>query len=123
MSKENFKEVETIIGPSVKVEGDFNAEGNIIIEGQMIGNLKTQKGLRVGEAAKIKANINAENAWIGGEVIGNISILDHLELAPNAIIKGDIETENLTVATGAKINGQIKMGGKSEKEAPAAAEE
>jgi len=116
MSKENFKEVETIIGPSVKVEGDFNAEGNVIIEGQMIGNLKTQKGLRVGEGAKIKANISAENAWVGGEIVGNVYILDHLELSPNAIIKGDVETENLTVATGAKINGQIKMGAKQEKE-------
>ncbi|HPI67019.1 MAG TPA: polymer-forming cytoskeletal protein [bacterium] len=116
MSKENFKEVETIIGPSVKVEGDFNADGNVIIEGQMIGNLKTQKGLRVGEGAKIKANISAENAWVGGEIVGNINILDHLELASGAVIKGDIEAENLTVATGAKINGQIKMGVKPEKE-------
>lgn len=112
MSKENFKEVETIIGPSVKVEGDFNADGNVIIEGQMIGSFTTRQGLRVGEGAKIKASINAENAWIGGVVTGNLIINGHLEIAGKAVIKGDVEAQILTVETGAQINGQIKMGEK-----------
>ena len=29
----NFKEVETIIGRSVKVEGDFVGEGDVVVEG------------------------------------------------------------------------------------------
>jgi cytoskeletal protein CcmA (bactofilin family) len=110
MSKENFKEVETIIGPSVKVEGDFKADGNIIIEGELSGNVKTKKNLRVGESAKLKANIEAENAWIGGEINGNFKISGQLELSSNAKIIGDIETSILTIETGAKINGNIKMG-------------
>jgi cytoskeletal protein CcmA (bactofilin family) len=109
MSKENFKEVETIIGPSVKVEGDFKADGNIIIEGELIGNVKTKKNLRIGESAKIKANIEADNAWVGGEITGNLKISGQLELSNSAQINGDIEANILTVETGAKINGGIKM--------------
>lgn len=109
MSKENFKEVETIIGPSVKVEGDFKADGNIIIEGQLSGNVKTKKNLRIGEGAKIKAGIEADNAWIGGEVNGNLKISGQLDISPNAKITGDIEASILTVETGAKINGNVKM--------------
>lgn len=111
MSKENFKEVETIIGPSVKVEGDFNADGNVIIEGQMLGSFKTKKSLRVGEGAVIKASIEAENAWIGGQIEGNLIIRNHLELSGKAKIKGDIQTQILTMETGAQINGQLKMSG------------
>jgi cytoskeletal protein CcmA (bactofilin family) len=110
MSKENFKEVETIIGPTVRVEGDFKADGNIVIDGQMEGNLKTKKGLRVGEGARIKADVEAESAWIGGEVVGNLLIQGDLELSAQAKITGNITTQILTVATGAQINGQIKMG-------------
>ena len=33
-------ETDTIIGPSVKVEGDFVTEGNIIIEGTICGTIK-----------------------------------------------------------------------------------
>lgn len=109
MSKENFKEVETIIGPSVKVEGDFHADGNVIIEGQMIGSFKTQKSLRIGEGANVKASIEAENAWVGGQIEGNLNIKNHLELSSKARIKGDIETQILTIETGAQVNGQLKM--------------
>jgi len=110
MSKENFKDVETIIGPSVKVEGEFKADGNVIIEGQVIGGFKTKKNLRAGEGSKIKANIEADNAWIAGEVKGNLIIKNHLELSPNAKIKGDVEVQILTMETGAQINGNLKMG-------------
>ncbi|MBU4360892.1 polymer-forming cytoskeletal protein [Patescibacteria group bacterium] len=110
MSKENFKDVETIIGPSVRVEGEFKADGNVIIEGQVIGGFKTKKNLRAGEGSKIKANIEAENAWIAGEVKGNLIIKNHLELSPNAKIKGNIEAQILTMETGAQITGNIKMG-------------
>jgi cytoskeletal protein CcmA (bactofilin family) len=110
MSKENFKEVETIIGPSVKVEGDFKADGNVVIEGQVVGSFKTKSGLRVGENAKIKAEIEADNAWVAGEIKGNINIKDHLEISGNAKITGDISTNLLTIETGAVINGKLNMG-------------
>ncbi len=110
MSKENFKDVETIIGPSVKVEGDFKADGNVIIEGQVVGGVKTKKNLRIGEGAKVKASVEAENAWVGGEIKGNVLVTGHLELAANAKIKGDVETQLLTMETGAQINGHVKMG-------------
>jgi len=110
MSKENFKDVETIIGPSVKVEGEFKADGNVIIEGQVVGGFKTKKNLQAGEGSRIKANIEAENAWVGGEVKGNLVIKNHLELSPNAKIKGDIEAQIVTIETGAQINGNLKMG-------------
>jgi len=110
MSKENFKDVETIIGPSVKVEGEFKADGNVIVEGQVVGGFKTKKNLRIGDNAKIQANIEAENAWVGGEVKGNVLVRGHLELSANAKIKGDIEAQILTMETGSQINGHLKMG-------------
>lgn len=123
MSKENFKEVETIIGPTVKVEGDFKADGNVIIEGQVVGGFKTKKGLRVGEGALIKATVEADNAWVGGQIEGNLIIKNHLEISANAKIKGDIEAQIITMETGAQINGMIKMGEKASGEISAVEEE
>ncbi|KKS12810.1 MAG: hypothetical protein UU69_C0022G0006 [Candidatus Magasanikbacteria bacterium GW2011_GWA2_41_55] len=56
--------METIVGPSVKVEGEFVSEGNIVIEGQVSGTVKTAKHLRVEEGAKINANVGAESALV-----------------------------------------------------------
>jgi cytoskeletal protein CcmA (bactofilin family) len=110
MSKD-FKDVETIIGSTVKIEGDFKGEGDIIVEGIVEGTLKTRRNLKVGEAAKIKAGVEASNAYVAGEILGDLKIAESLELTPSAKVTGDVEAKILTVATGAQINGQIKMGG------------
>lgn len=106
----NSQEVETLIGPSVKLEGDFITEGNIIVEGIVCGSVKTSKNLRVGKDAKIFANVTADNALVAGEVQGNIKINGKLELTATAKIFGDIKTETLSVAAGSIINGKCQMG-------------
>src|SRR3989338_7409902 len=84
-------EFETVIGPSVKVKGDFNAQGNIVVDGTVDGSLKTAGNLEVGEQAKVTANIEAKEAKIGGQVKGNIKIKGFLEVTASAKIFGDIE--------------------------------
>lgn len=104
-------EAETIIGPSVKVRGDFNGQGDIVIEGMLEGSLKTSSGLYVGDKAKIKADIEAREGNIGGEVIGNIKLKGHLEVGPVAKITGDLEISSISISRGAIINGKITMSG------------
>lgn len=104
------KEIETIIGPSVKVEGDFVGEGNVIVEGIVSGNLRTNKNLKVGERSKILANIKATNALISGEINGNISIEGTLELTGTAKVHGDIKAKTIVIAAGAIFNGKCEMG-------------
>ena len=103
------KGVETIIGPSVKVEGDFKGEGDLVIEGVLIGNIKTKNNLKIGSHAIIQANISANNAFISGKVKGNIHIKGKLELSSTALILGDIKTQVLSMESGALIKGNIDM--------------
>jgi len=104
------REPETIISASVKVEGDFVSQGNVLIEGEVEGSLKTEKDLRVGEHARISADVAASSATVAGEVRGNIDVSGRLELEPTAKVYGDVKTVDLIVASGAVINGKIVMG-------------
>ncbi|MBU0721894.1 polymer-forming cytoskeletal protein [Patescibacteria group bacterium] len=106
---EVFNEFETVIGPSVKVKGDFNGQGNIIVEGVVDGNLKTNGNLEVGKTAKITANIEAKEAKIGGHVSGNVKIKGFLEVTATAKIFGDIEASSLSIERGAIFNGKCVM--------------
>jgi len=110
------KGTETIIGPSVKVEGDFNGDGDVIVEGVVIGNLKTKNNLRVGHDAKIQAEVVAQSAFIAGEVIGNITVENEIELTANAKIKGDITANLISMEKGAKVNGRLTMNGQKKVE-------
>lgn len=106
----NDNEIETIIGPSVQVEGNFVANGDILIEGTVSGNIKTEKNLRIGQEAKIFADISAANAVIAGEVQGNVMIKDGLELTGTAKIFGDIKTNTIVIAHGAIMQGRCSAG-------------
>ena len=71
--------LETVIGPSVKLEGTFKSDGNILIEGEVVGKIETSCDLRAGENSKIVADIKAKNAIIAGEVKGNVEVEEFLE--------------------------------------------
>lgn len=105
---------ETVIAASVKVEGDFSSQGNVLIEGAVEGKLTTAKDLRVGERAKISAEVTANNAVVAGEIRGNLVVAERLELEPTARIFGDVRTKILTIAAGATVNGRILMGPEAE---------
>jgi cytoskeletal protein CcmA (bactofilin family) len=104
------QESETVIAPSVRVEGDFVSEGNVRIEGWVNGSISTERDLFVGEQAKITANVVARNAVLSGELHGNLRVIDRLELTATAKIHGDIQTKVLTVAPGAIMKGQLVVG-------------
>jgi len=108
---------ETIIAKGVKVEGDFVSDGNVIIEGEVNGSVKTAGHLEVGDSAKIKADVTASDALVAGQISGNLKVNGKLELLESSRVEGDIEAEILSVASGAKINGHITMNGKTSTEA------
>ncbi|MBP9760741.1 MAG: polymer-forming cytoskeletal protein [Candidatus Magasanikbacteria bacterium] len=104
-------EVETVVGPSVQVEGDFASEGNIIVKGTVSGSVKTSRLLRVEPGAKILANVKANEAIIAGQVKGDVRVLNTLELTETAQILGDITCSVLAVAAGALVEGKVSMKG------------
>jgi len=110
-SQEMPDEVETVVGPSVNVEGDFASEGNIVVKGSVAGSVYTSKHLSVEIGARIVANVRAGSSTIAGEVKGNIKVKETLELTSTAKVLGDIEAKILTVEPGALIFGKISMPG------------
>jgi cytoskeletal protein CcmA (bactofilin family) len=102
-------DVETIIGPSVKIEGEFTSNGNLIVGGVISGKLTTTKHLKVEESAKIAADVTAGEAIIAGEIVGNLIIEGRLEILATAKINGDIQTGSISIQQGAQLNGNFIM--------------
>ena len=103
--------VETVVGPSVHVEGDFSSEGNILVKGSVAGNVKTSRLLTVEEGAKISANVKAGEAVVAGEISGNVRVTDRVDLLSTARVAGDISCKVLSVEAGALVHGKITMKG------------
>ncbi|MBI4437540.1 polymer-forming cytoskeletal protein [Candidatus Uhrbacteria bacterium] len=106
---------ETIIAQGVKVEGDFRSDGDVVIDGEVSGTVETAKFLRIGETARIKADVKAASAVIAGEVQGNVQVAEMLELLSTSRVKGDVATGRISVAAGAQVNGRLTMDGSAAK--------
>ena len=112
MAQESYQEddsVETVVGPSVHVEGNFNSKGNIIIKGSVAGSVKTIRHLRVEEGAKVVASVEAESAEVAGAIKGNVKVKGTLELTSSARIKGDVQAATIIIASGAALHGKCSM--------------
>jgi cytoskeletal protein CcmA (bactofilin family) len=103
------KDAETIIGASVKVEGNFVCEGDMIVDGEVKGKIATNGFLQVGGRSLIKADVKAGNGKISGEVRGNVKVDGYLELTASAKIYGDIDVQSLSIEKGAVLNGRCTM--------------
>lgn len=112
-SKENrlekFKDAETIIGASIKVKGNFQGQGNIIIEGSLEGSLRTDANIFISDRAKVVANVESKDAVVNGEVRGNIKAKSYLAIGGTAKIFGDVQYGEISIEKGAIINGQLLM--------------
>lgn len=111
----NFNEAETIIGESVHVKGNFESSGNIIINGILEGEVKTEGAILIGEKSKISANIEAEEMMVKGLIEGNIKINEYLAIGSSAKITGNIECAQISIEKGAEINGNVSISNKQNK--------
>lgn len=109
MKDKSSEDNQTIIGASVKVEGDFSGDGDVIVEGQIVGSIKTKHDLKVGKDAVVEANIEASNASISGQVKGDLKIINNLILTKTSKISGNISCSLLTIESGSSFNGQCIM--------------
>ncbi len=105
------KDVETVIGSTVKVEGNFVGSGDVIVEGQVAGTIKTSKNLRVGEQAVVKADVEAANITVAGEIRGHVTCTGRVEILSTGKIFGNVETQTIAVAHGAVLHGKVSMAG------------
>lgn len=119
MPEENLVEdIETIVGPSVQVQGDFVSEGNIIVKGVVHGRVETSRQVSIEAGAKVAAEIKATDVRVAGEVQGNIKAQGLVQLEASARVLGDIECKYITVESGALFNGKISMPGLDQEPKP-----
>lgn len=104
----NQQEISTLIGVDIIITGEFIGNSVIRVDGKIIGNVKTDKGIILGEKGVIEGNIETKSAIIYGTVNGNVKV-QQLEIKKTGKVNGDIKTETLEIELGANYNGKLEM--------------
>ncbi len=101
---------ETIVGSSVKLEGDLVSTGNISIYGDVVGQVSTEEDVVIGDSATIKANIAGDNVTVGGRVEGNVKAGGKLCITETGKVFGDVIVSSISISDGAMFSGHCQMG-------------
>ena len=92
-----------------EITGDIVSDSNLLIEGEIIGNVSCSGKVVIGTSGKIKGNLVCVNAEVDGAMDGELTIENLLVLRTTARIKGDIQTLKLNIEEGAYFEGACVM--------------
>jgi len=102
----------SIISEDLTITGNLQSDGEIQIDGKVIGDIQSND-LLVGDTAHIKGQVIAEAIRVHGKVVGQIKARN-VSLAKSAHVVGDILHDNLSIETGAFLEGHCKRLGEGE---------
>lgn len=99
-----------ILSDGTRIKGDIISNGDIRIDGEMVGNLATKGKLVVGNNGKIQGEVQASNIEVAGFIKGKVTARTLLNMKASAKIEGDIVAGKLAVEPGAIFTGTCSMG-------------
>ncbi len=100
----------TIIGAGTTITGNIMCNGDIRIDGTLIGDLQAKDKIIIGVNGIVQGDINGSQADVLGKVNGIMKISDLLYLQGKANVNGDLFASKLQIESTATFNGNCHMG-------------
>ena len=95
------------IDGSLQIRGEVFARGDLTVEGEFAGNIRSNGFIHVTEEAICRANARSQSAHIEGRWIGDIVCSERIWVGPKARIVGNLRAPKITVHLHAVIEGQV----------------
>lgn len=108
----------TTIGSSIKLNGELNGDEDLLIQGQVEGNIYLKEhNLTIGEQGVIKANAFARTVTVRGQLTGDINGVEKVTITTTGKVRGNIVSPKVILEEGATFKGSIDMDAKAAKPA------
>jgi cytoskeletal protein CcmA (bactofilin family) len=103
-----------VIGPKIKIVGELSGDEDVLIEGQIEGEIRITRDLRVGAGGVVKAKVSAQSIIVSGEIVGDCEASGRVELQSTGKLTGNIRAPKIVIAEGAMFRGNSDMSGKKD---------
>jgi cytoskeletal protein CcmA (bactofilin family) len=100
--------LKTVITPGTVISGEIRGQGDLLLEGQLTGNIDIDGLLFIGKKGSFKGEAQIANMIIEGRVEGQIRATDKIEIRSSGHILGNIVCQKIAIAEGAFFDGKIK---------------
>jgi len=98
-----------ILGPGTLIKGDIKSNGDIRIDGSLVGSVESKGKVVIGSTGNVEGEIICQNADFSGLIKGHVTITELLILKSSARLNGNITTNKLSIEPGAKFSGTCQM--------------
>jgi len=99
-----------VIAAGLTIDGKIEGAGHIRMAGRFKGDVNVDGDLTIEPGAKITGSVRASTVTIGGDLEGNIDGASRVELLASGVLNGDLKAGSLTVASGARMRGNVSFG-------------
>ena len=101
--------IDAFLGRNTSFNGTLVFDGEVRIDGNFEGNVKTNDTLVIAEQGNVKADIEAGTVKISGKFDGVIVAKNKVELFKPAFVTGTLRTPVIRMEEGVVLNGAIEM--------------
>jgi cytoskeletal protein CcmA (bactofilin family) len=106
----NESPARNIIGNGTIIKGEIESNGDIRIDGKVIGTLKSNGKIVLGQNGNIEGDIYCKQADLSGRVTGKIFVDELTSLKSTSRVEGELSTKQLYIEIGAIFTGKCEMG-------------
>jgi cytoskeletal protein CcmA (bactofilin family) len=99
----------SLIGAGTTLKGDISSNGDLRIDGKLVGNIDCTSKVVIGANGIVEGDISGQQADIMGTVTGSIKVKDLLQLKSSSVVSGDLYATKLQIEPAASFNGQCHM--------------
>jgi cytoskeletal protein CcmA (bactofilin family) len=117
---------EARIGRAARVRGRVHGDGDLIVEGQVEGDLIIQGNLTIADGASVTSEaVEAHAVTIGGSFDGDVAASGPVRIGSGARVRGNLRGSAVSIDEGARYAGRLdcefdlppELGGVSRSEA------
>jgi cytoskeletal protein CcmA (bactofilin family) len=98
-----------LVGAGTTIKGDVKSNGDIRIDGTLIGSVSSKGKLVVGTTGNIEGEIVCQNADFSGNIKASVTVSELLSMKATAKLNGDVITNKLAIEPGALFSGSCSM--------------
>jgi cytoskeletal protein CcmA (bactofilin family) len=98
-----------VIGAKTTFKGEISGDEDLLVEGNVEGEIRITRDLRVGPAGVVKATVSAQSLMVSGEIVGDCEALTRVEIQSTGRITGNIRAPKIVIAEGAMFRGNSDM--------------
>ncbi len=100
----------TVIGRGARLVGTIELEGEVYIEGECEGTVRTRSHLGLGAGGSVRGELRGKTVSIAGKVLGSIIAEETLHVTSTGAVEGEVFYGKLDVKPGGVIDGKTHQG-------------